>query len=110
MPSWSDSDLRIGCRLLPGRDDDILEFFSKVGPKEKSYEIRRALRLYVQMQTGKKSAIPTTPVIQLLHQSAVMPVPDVSNIQVQRPEALSEILELTDEEAESKVASLLDNF
>jgi hypothetical protein len=48
---WNESDLRISCRLLPGRDDAILEYLAKIGDGEKSYELRKALRAYVQLMT-----------------------------------------------------------
>lgn len=60
---WKESDLKIGCRLLPGRDDDILEFFSKIGRYEKSYKIREALRMYIKAESGVFTT-PANPVIK----------------------------------------------
>jgi hypothetical protein len=61
---WTEQDLRVGCRLLPGRDDEILLFLKRVGSKEKSYKIREALRTYVKLCDGNPFNAPALPVAQ----------------------------------------------
>jgi hypothetical protein len=109
---WSVSDLRMSCRLLPGRDDDIIDYFAKVGPKEKSYELRRAMRLYVQAQTGKAPVvIPTTPVVHYVQRANYVSInTSVDDVVVPKPEAIGEAPEMSEEQAKAALGNLMDNF
>lgn len=113
---WRESDLKIGCRLLPGRDDDILEYFSEVGRNEKSYKIREALRMYTKVQMG----LMPMPGAPLIRERWLPPVSDpnkmisvANNIVAAKNTPMitaNEGEELTPEQVEANLFGLLNSF